>query len=405
MLVRYDASIFCAFEERNTLDMDELRVALIGGGGFMGKTHSLGYAMAPIARDLGIKIRKQVLVDVDEDRAQAAADALGWVEAASDWEAVVARDDIDIVDIVTPPHLHARIARAALAAGKAVFCEKPITNDAAEALDLVEAARAAGAITQVGYNYRHTAAIRYIKSLLDDGTLGRPLQFRSTYLDDCKFLVDDMGWRDAKSRGASGVLGDLGSHAVDIAEYLVGPITSVSAHALSYATDGTGQIVPGALTDVDTVDDGGMMLVTFDRGAIGTFSTSFHASGRKNQLIFEIDCSKGAVIFDWNKRDEIQISLTNDAHERSGFSTVHMSEFQPDPWWEMGGLGSGYLETTTEQFASFIRAVREDRAASPDFASAARVQQIIEAALTSSRTGALVTVPTEGAAVEEAAHV
>lgn len=359
----------------------------------MGRTHSLGWAMAPIARDPGVALVKAVLVDIDPDRAAQAAAALGWAESATDWRAVIAREDIDVIDIVTPPHLHAAIATAAIEAGKAVLCEKPITNDLDEALAVAALARRAGVTAQVGFNYRHSAAIRYIRHLLADGTLGVPLQFRSTYLDDCKFLVEDMGWRDSRSRGASGVLGDLGSHAIDAAEFLVGSIARVSATAMYLSAEG-GEVRPSASSEHgDHADDGGIVLAQFANGAIGTFATSFHASGNKNRFTIALDCSRGSVEFDWNDRDVVRVSLVSDDPRRSGFTEVTLSEFHPDPWWEMGGLGSGYLETTTDQIASFARAVVAGQPGAPDFSAAAHVQHVVTAALTASASGSWVDVP------------
>ncbi|TPX03347.1 Gfo/Idh/MocA family oxidoreductase, partial [Schumannella luteola] len=249
--------------------MKELKVALIGAG-FMGRAHSLAYALAPIASPLGATIVKQVLVDANAELAAGAAEQLGWAESGTDWREVVSRDDIDIVDICTPPQFHAEIALAAIEAGKHVFCEKPITNDPDEARAIVAAAARAGVVTQVGYNYRHTPAVAFAKKLLDEGRLGTPLQFRAQYAQEVGFWADPNRWRALKATGGSGTVGDIGSHIIDIAEHLFGDIVRVAARARSYGGDGWR--AESERLDGDLIDDAAVWLAEFANGAIGTFS-------------------------------------------------------------------------------------------------------------------------------------
>ncbi len=374
--------------------MRELRVAVIGGGGFMGYVHSLGWALAPIAAETGARIRKTVLVEADDERAAAAASRHGWDEHSSDWRAVIARDDIDIVDIVTPPNSHREIALAAIAAGKHVFLEKPITNDAAEAREMTLAGRDAGVVTQVGFNYRHTPAVRYIRKLIDDGTLGRPLQFRVHYLQDLGFVAGDLGWRSKRSTGGSGASGDIGSHIVDLAEYLMGDVARVTSLVRAKR--------PGAenawMTDAERVegellDDAALWLAEFESGAVGSFATSIFASGRKNRIFFELEATRGTVEFDWNRREEVRLSLTSDPDEQQGFRTIIMGDKHEDIWWPIGGIGTGYIDGTAIQLQKFVRAILAERGAAPDFASATHVQQVIDAVLASGVSHGWVDVP------------
>ncbi|WP_432990591.1 Gfo/Idh/MocA family protein [Dactylosporangium sp. CA-233914] len=366
--------------------MTELRVALIGGG-FMGKAHSLAYALAPIAQDLGVTLHKEVLVDVTPELAEEGAEQLGWRSSATDWEAVVARPDIDVIDICTPPDLHEPIALAAMAAGKHVFCEKPITNRADEAQRMADRARAAGVVAQVGFNYRHTPAISFTKQLLDSGRLGVPLQFRASYLQETSFNADPNRWRAKKSTGGSGTVGDIGSHIIDAAEWLFGDITRVTARVRAKAPGDGGWVAEEDRLGQDLIDDGGVWIAEFANGAIGTFAVNSFASGRKNRFHFELDASKGAVEFNWNNREEFRVSYVDEDADHQGFRTVHTNNQHPNGWWRLAGIGTGYVEVSAIQFQEFVRAIVRGERARPDFDDAARVQRIVEAVYTSAVSG------------------
>ncbi len=372
--------------------MTELSVALIGGG-FMGKAHSLAYALAPIADDLGVTLRREVLVDVTPESAAAAADQLGWNSSETDWRAVIARPDIDIVDICTPPDLHEDIALAAIEAGKHVFCEKPITNRSDQALRMAAKARAAGVVTQVGFNYRHTPAISFTKQLLENGKLGAPLQFRASYLQETSFNSDPDRWRARKSTGGSGTVGDIGSHVIDVAQWLFGDITRVTARLRAKAAGDLGWVTESERLDQDLIDDSGVWLAEFANGALGSFSVNSYASGRKNRFAFELDASKGAVEFNWNSREEFRVSYLDEPADHQGFRTVHTNGQHPNGWWRLAGLGTGYVEVSAIQFQEFVRAIVKGEPARPDFEDAARIQQIVEAVHESAVSGQWVDIP------------
>jgi predicted dehydrogenase len=330
---------------------------------------------------------KEVLVETDAGVAAEAAERLGWNTSATDWREVVHRDDIDIVDIVTPPDSHHAIALEAARAGRHVFVEKPITNSAAQAAELAEVAAETGVVTQVGFNYRHTQAIAFLKQLLDSGRLGAPLQFRASYLQDGGFFVPDMGWRSYRSRGGSGVTGDLGSHIIDTAEYLCGPIMRVSAVLLSRDREAAWH-PENVRRAQDAVDDAGVWLAEFSSGAVGTFSASFYAPGRKNRLAFELDATAGAADFDWNRREELRLAYVDDEADHSGFRTVILGAAEhPNGWWPFAGLGTGYIEPAVTQIESLVTAILHRRSAHPDFAEAAHVQYVVEAIQRSADTG------------------
>lgn len=365
--------------------MKELRVALIGGAGFMGKAHSLAYAHAGFLDGLHARLVREVLVDVDADAAAKAAAQLGWNRSSDNWRDVIADPAIDIVDIVTPPQMHAEIASAAMAAGKHVFCEKPITNDGHEAAQLAIAAAASGVVNQVGFNYRFTPMLTHAKSMLAAGELGRPLQLRASYLADGGFWVPDFGWRKKRSTGGSGATGDLGSHVIDMALFLCGRIKRVVALDRSYAKASEGNWGPDEVPDADVPDGGAMWIAEFANGAMGSFSASFYAAGRANAIRMEVDGSKGALQFDWNKNNEIQLAFVDDPMDKAGFR--HVIAGEPSLWYPIPGLGYGYVDGSAAQLASFVRAIVAGTPAAPDFSDAAHVQEIVEAVARSAQTG------------------
>jgi predicted dehydrogenase len=372
----------------------ELRVAIVGGAGFMGYAHSLAWGLAPVASDIGATVRKAVAVEADDERAKATAARLGWDDWSSDWREVVGREDIDIVDICTPPDSHCEIALAAIAAGKHVFVEKPIANSIAEAESMVQAAETAGVITQVGFNYRYTPAVTFIKKLLTDGTLGTPLQFRAHYLQDFKFgRVELSGWRAKKSAGGSGSVGDVGSHIIDLAEFLVGDIVRTNALARTKIPGNDDSWLPDReRVEGDLLEDTALWLAEFANGAIGSFATSVYASGRKNRLFFVLEATRGSVEFDWNRREEVKLSLTSDPADQEGMRTVILSDKHEDIWWPVGGMGTGYIDGTAVQFQRFVKSILDGQPAAPDFDDATHVQRVISAVLESAEHGAWVDV-------------
>lgn len=359
--------------------MRELRVAILGGGGFMGRAHSLAYDLARVRTDLGYRLIKDTLVDVPGVAERAASD-LGWATSATDWPDVVARPDIDIVDICTPPHLHAEMALAAIAAGKHVFCEKPITNDSREAETMAMAARDQGIVAQVGFNYRNSAAVRLAHKLIQDKVIGDVLQLRIQYVMDGAWL-GDLGWRGNRTSGGSGALGDVGSHIIDMAEWLVGNIVEVIGDTAAYGASQAGG-----------VEDAGVFLARFERGGLGSFSFNLKAWGQKNRIYFELDGSSGALAFDWNLRDELQVLIAENGAETEGFRRVITHGVHDGMWFDLGGLGSGYLEASANQFVSFLTAIVSGTAADPDFEHGAQVQRVVEAVYASTKTRSWVTV-------------
>ena len=212
-----------------------LNVAMIGGG-FMGKAHALAYAAMPMFfwPAPAIPVRK-VVVDINPAAAENARQRFGFEEASTDWRAVIARPDIDIVDIVTPNDSHAEIAIAAAQAGKHIICEKPLARTALESKGMLDAVNAAGVIHMVAFNYRRTPAVALAHKFITEGRIGKILNFRGTYLQDWSADPDSpLSWRFNKKIAGSGSVGDIGTHVVDLARYLVGDISAVNAMTHTY---------------------------------------------------------------------------------------------------------------------------------------------------------------------------
>lgn len=385
-----------------------LRVAMIGHG-FMGAAHSQAWRVAPHFFDLPATPSMSVLAGRNPDTVVAAAQNWGWSESATDWRQVVLRDDIDVVDIVTPGHSHAEIAIAALEAGKHVICEKPLANSVAEAQAMTEAAaRAArsGTYAMVGFTYRRVPATTFARQLVAEGRLGEIRQIRAAYLQD--WLADaesPLTWRLDKAIAGSGALGDIGAHAVDLAEFISGLRLSAVSGVLETIVDerptmgesiglsGTASPERGPVT----VDDVALFTGRFSSGALGTFEASRFATGRKNALRIEISGSLGALAFDLEHLNSLEFYDATLSPAERGFCTILVTE--PDhpyvkAWWPAGHL-LGYEHGFSHQVKDFVESVAHGEQPTPTFADGLHIQQVLEAVETSSRNHSVWTATEE----------
>lgn len=365
------------------------------GHGFMGAAHSQAWRVAPHFFDLRRRPVMAVLVGRDEHRAGAAAARLGWAEVATDWRAVVERDDVDLVDIVAPGNVHPPVVVAALAAGKHVLCEKPLANSVADAERMAEAARAAavgsGALAMVGFSYRRVPALALARQLIADGLVGQILQVRAQYLQD--WLSDaqaPMTWRLDRDAAGSGALGDIGAHAVDVAQYLTGqqvqgvngllhtfvgerPLMGESRGLSGAAGTGTGRV---------TVDDAALFIARLSGGAIASFEATRFATGRKNALRVEVSGSMGAVAFDLENMNVLNVYDSRDPAGGQGFRRIQVTEPE-HPWmwaWWPAGHAIGYEHTFTHEVADLITDITAGRQPRPSFADGLQVQRVLDAA-------------------------
>lgn len=386
--------------------MKNVNIALIGGG-FMGKAHSLAYAAMPMyfwpapARP----VRKTV-VDVTEELASTAADRYGWEGFATSWREVVDDPEIDVIDIATPNHLHAEIAIAAAEAGKHIICEKPLAPTAVDAKRMLDAVENAGVVNAVAFNYRRTPAVALAKKYIDEGAIGTVLNFRGTYLQDWSADPDSpLSWRFQRKIAGSGAVGDIGSHVVDLARYLVGEIGEVSSIVSTFITDRPlqssgfdslgGATASGGPRGAVDVDDEAITLVKFRDGAVGSIEATRNAWGRNNFITFEIHGTEGTILFDYEQRDQLQVAFKNDPADRRGFRTVFTGPNTPygQALWPIPALGIGYGETKIIEAYEFMKAVAEGGSVRPDFADGYQTALVDEAILESGRTGAWVSVP------------
>lgn len=373
-----------------------LRVAMIGHG-FMGAAHSQGWRVAPRFFDLPALPVPQLLVGRSTGSAQRAADKWGWHEAGDSWREAIAREDIDVIDIVTPGDTHAEIAIAALEAGKHVLCEKPLANSLAEAEAMAESARAAalsGVRSMVGFTYRRVPAIAHARELIALGRLGKIYQLRASYLQD--WLADPqapLAWRLQKDRAGSGALGDIGAHAIDLAQHLLGgqiaavsgtTQTIVKRRPLLEQSVGLGGKGGTKMGDV-SVDDVAIFTARFKDGALATFEASRFATGRKNALRVEISGSDGALAFDLEDLNALHFYDATRPTTEQGFSRILVTEPEHpyiSAWWPAGHM-LGYEHGFVHQARDFVEAIVNDVQPSPSFDEGLAVQQVLAAVETS----------------------
>ncbi len=360
-------------------------VAVIGYA-FMGKAHSHAWRNVAALRPGAPGVRQQVLVGRDADAVAAAAGQYGWTESATDWREVLDRDDIDIVDVCVPGHLHAEVAIAALEAGKHVIAEKPLANTMAEAEKMVATAKAArerGVHSMVGFNYRRVPALALAKRHIAAGRLGDVRQVRVSYLQD--WLADDaapMTWRLRRELAGSGALGDLASHAVDQVRFLLGQeVTAVNAMTHTFVPQRTGADGPEEVT----VDDAAWGTLRTDGGAVVSLEVTRMATARKNALGIEVYGSNGALRFDLESLNHLDVCLDG----ADSFSRQLVTE-QHDPyidgWWPPGHV-LGWDATFTNQAADFLAALAAGREPTPSFEDGIAVQRVLAAIEASSARG------------------
>jgi len=379
-----------------------LRVAMIGHA-FMGNAHSHAWRTAPYFFSLPLRPELAVLVGRDADRAAEAADRLGWAESSTDWREVIARDDIDLIDICTPGDTHAEIAIAALEAGKHVLCEKPLANTVAEAEAMTEAAEKArtnGVLTMVGFTYRRVPAIGLARQLVAEGRIGDIRHVRAQYLQD--WISDPeapLSWRLDKEKAGSGALGDIGAHIVDLTQFITGDrIVELTGRLETfvkerpYAAGDTSGSLGGGGTSAErgpvTVDDAASFLATFSNGAMGVFEATRFANGRKNAIRIEINGSLGSLAFDFEDMNVLEFFDATQPAAVGGFRRIIATEAEHPyvaAWWPPGH-GLGYEHGFTHQVVDLVSAIAEGTDPAPTFADGLQVQRVLDAVETSSTT-------------------
>jgi len=368
-----------------------LNVGLVGYRA-MGRAHSNAFARLDMFFDPHAKVNRKVICGRDESRLKQAAVKLGWEETETSWEKLVLRDDIDIVDIATPSDSHHNIAIKAAENGKHVFCEKPLAVNLMQARKMLEAAEKNNVRHQTGFNYRFCPAIATAKKMIESGKLGTVRHIRARYLQDYLTNPDvGMMWRLRKEICGSGSLGDLGSHAIDLARYLCGDIKTVVGMQKTFIKkrpDGN-----GGFGEVN-VDDASVFVAEFESGALGTFESSRYASGHKNDLGIEVCGDLGSVKFDFERMNELMYYSAEDEYGNRGFKLLHATEgCHPymNAWWGTAHV-IGYEHTFVHEMYEFVNSVADDKPTSPSFYDGMKCSQIMEAVELSTQRRTMVDV-------------
>lgn len=365
----------------------KLNVAMIGYD-FMGRAHSNAWRqVARFMRDVPFEPVMKVVAGRTEAKVKEAAERLGWEEYATRWEDVIARKDIDIIDICTPGDSHMPIAIAAAEAKKNILCEKPLANTLADAEKMWGAATKAGVIHMLCHNYRRCPAVALAKQLIDAGKIGKIYHYRGTYLQD--WIVDPAFprvWRLEKSRAGSGSLGDILSHTMDLSRYLVGEPVEVNGLLETFITERPLPDNPAKKGPVD-VDDAALSLVRYDNGAVGYLEGTRFATGRKNYNRFEINGAKGSIVWDLEQLNELQLYVEEGPN--SGFRTISVTDGKHPyvgAWWPPGHI-IGYEHSFTHTVYDFLRAIAEQKLPSPSFEDGYKNQRVLDAIERSARDG------------------
>jgi predicted dehydrogenase len=364
------------------------------GYAFMGAAHSSAWRTVSRVFDVPLRPRMAALCGRDAGAARTAAERYGWQSAETDWRALIARDDVQLVDICAPGDVHAEVAIAALDAGKHVLCEKPLANTVAEAEAMCEAAaRAArhGVQAMIGFNYRRVPAIALARQLAAAGRIGTVRHVRAAYLQD--WLADPVSpltWRLQRERAGSGALGDIGAHAVDLAQYLAGEtLAGVSGLMTTFVTerplagaDGTaGDPAPGARFGPVTVDDAALFTGRLASGALASFEATRFAAGHKNALRIELNGELGSLTFDLERLNELGFYDRTEPAATAGFRRILVTE-PGHPymaaWWPPGHV-IGWEHTFVHQARDLLVAIAGGTAPEPSFADGLQVQRVLAA--------------------------
>ncbi len=371
-------------------DKPVLRIGLIGSG-FMGKAHVHGFASAEKAFDLPYRLELHSVADASDDLAARAADEFGFARHTGNWRELIADPDIDVIDITAPNALHHEMALAAIAAGKHVYCEKPLAPTAAEAREMTEAARAKGVRTQVGFNYLCNPMLATAREMIAGGELGEIRGYRGLHAED--YMADADGpFTFRHDPAGGGALADIGSHALATAEYLLGPITEVMGDCVTLI--GERPDGKGGMRRIE-VDDVGRAFVRFANGAQGSIEGNWIATGRKMQHDFEIHGSKGALYFTQERFNELHFYSTTDAPGRQGFRRIEAGpEHAPyGHFCVASGHQIGFNDLKAIEVEGFIRAIAGEAPERFGFDKGYRIQTLVETIRRSSAARCWLEVP------------
>ena len=374
----------------------KLNVGLIGYG-FMGKAHSNAYATVNHFFDLEHQAVLKAVCGRNEEMATGFQNTWGYESIETDWKSLIARDDIDVVDICVPNNLHKEIAIAAAEAGKMILCEKPIAMDADEGEEMCQAVEKAGVANMVWYNYRRVPAVTHAKQIIDSGNLGKIFHYRANFLQDWT-IADDIPqggaalWRLDASAAGSGVTGDLLAHCIDTAIWLNGGVASVTAMTETFIKERvhqeTGEVQPVG------IDDACAFLCRFKNGSLGLFESTRYARGHKALYTFEINGEHASIKWDLHDLHRLDYFDHRLDGPMRGWRSIHVTDGDHPymgNWW-VPGLNIGYEHSFVHQVADFIKGLESGTPAGPTFRDALETQKICDAVLESGRSQSWVEV-------------
>lgn len=374
----------------------EVRVGMIGYQ-FMGKAHSHAYRDLSFFFDTHCVPVKQAIAGRNEEAVKDAADKMGYASFETDWRKLVERDDIDLIDIVTPNNTHTEMAIAALEAGKHVLCEKPLALSLIDAERMLEVAKKSGTIHMVSHNYRFAPAVQFAKQLIDEGRLGKIHHIRAQYLQD--FIMDPkepLTWRLNKDITGTGALGDIGAHIIDLARFLVGEIKEVNGMLETFVKERPIGVMSGGLKATlegeemgeVTVDDAAIFMSRFESGAVGTFEATRFAGGNRNGNRFEINGEKGSIRWDLENMNNLEVYFVDDETGLQGFRTINCTEESHpyiDSYWPAGHI-IGYEHTFLNLISELMKGIEQGYSPEPNFEDGAQNQAVLEAVQQSAQT-------------------
>jgi len=373
---------------------------------FMGKAHSNAWRQAPKFFPLKAHVELHTICGRDSAAVQCARSQLGWQNSSTDWRELIDNPLIDIIDITTPNESHCEIALAAAQNGKHVLCEKPLALTVKQAQAMLTAAQKSKIVHMVCHNYRRIPAIALAKKMITEGALGQIHHYHARYAQD--WLVDPdfaLNWRLDKKTSGSGALGDINSHIIDLARYLVGEFTKVNAVMHTFIPERptesgakTAGILPKAQRKMGkvTVDDAAVFLGTFENGALANLEATRMALGRKNQIVIEINGSKGSLYFDFEDMNRLKFFNGTDPADRQGFRDILVTQQNgthpyAGQWWPPGHI-LGYEHTFIHTAADFVNACIDRKPVQPTFEDGLKNQMVLAAVEESAKSGKWVKV-------------
>jgi myo-inositol 2-dehydrogenase/D-chiro-inositol 1-dehydrogenase len=371
-------------------DKKPLNIGMVGYS-FMGRAHSNAFRQVGQFFDLPYRPVLKAACARNEGAVRAFADQWGYESVETDWRTLVARPDIDVIDIASPNDTHRDIAIAAAEAGKMVLCEKPLGRTAAESAAMVAAVERAGVRNMVWYNYRRVPAVTLAKQMVDEGRFGRIFHYRAKFLQDWTMSTElPQGgtglWRLDASVAGSGVTGDLLAHCIDTAMWLNGPITEVTAVTETFIKERKHQLT-GAVQPV-TIDDASLFLARFANGSLATFEATRYARGHKALYTLELNGQHASVFWDLHDLHRLQYFDHRDEGRTRGWRSIHISDGDHPymkHWW-VPGLQIGYEHSFTHQVADFLASLDGPTPASPTFREARATDLVTDAVLASARS-------------------